>query len=484
MSKSLIARDWLLTLIDRSPHSNFLISGQSGTGKSVLSRHLSPTTLLTHHCTRFTPDSIDQLSSSLTQTLIRHFRLPKKSSLDTAIQTLRKQPAPKTASQKPRIIIDAFDEWLCQPNASQLLNFLKNLLISHLSPHIQFILTTRSNNLDTIDLKSDFIHISLDFNDSEDAPNPLNTNIVNDAIELTLWHLRANKYLPSNLVSLMRSTTDATYRKLINTIVIKSNSNLLFITKLFDFIKHQKLDLNATVDSVPSTLNGLYLHITDYLFDNYKIMIDSNCVTPLPPSDSWVFHKSFQSSHEEQIDLFHLILGVVVFGGKDSVSREGIFERIQARFGDAVNEYMFDLTFNLMESVIFEENQLFHWSFADFLIDGKFSTKRHCVDFGVINEVFACFYWKMLMGASVVDAKYYAHLNSFKDYLIKCGDKESVGERLSEIYRNSRNRSATKSTLNTISTRASNRNPIRRFFRNAIFKYCCPYFLNPNSIDS
>ena len=495
MKKCLITRDWLQSVITRSPHSNFIISGHSGTGKTIISHQLSTQTntktLLTHHCTRFTPDTIDNLSTTLALALSRHFGLPKRSSFDTVLQSIRNQAAPKSATPKAHIIFDAIDEWLYQSNASQLLNFVKNVLIAHLSPHIQFIVTTRSNNLEPLQLGTDFFNLSLDFNDTEHASNPLNTNLVNDAIELIMMQLRSNKYLSNNIMSLMRSTTDASCRNLVNTIAIKSDTNLLFITKLFDFVKHQKLDLQTTVDAVPSTLNGLYLHMSDYLFDSYRILMDTNCVTSLPPSESmsssWIFHKSFQSSREDHIDLFHFILGVAALAGADGVSREGFFERIQARFGDAVNEYLFELTFNLMEKVFFGEDfGLFHLSFAEFLTDVKFSTTRHCVHFGDINEIFVCFYWKKLLGVSAIDARYYAYLNCFKEYLIKCGHKEAVGDRLSEIYgnRNSgkRTRSDTKTTLNSSSTQSSDRNPIRRFFRNTIFKCCCPYSIN--SIDS
>lgn len=494
MTNSFIAREWLHSLIDSSPNSNILISGQSGTGKSTFSSQLSHThkklTLLTHHCSRYTFDSIETLSAQLTHTLTHHFNLPKKSSIDTIIQNLRNRAPLQNPSQKPRIIFDAIDQWLYQKNAIKLLNFLKNLLIPHLSAHIQFILTSRSNNLEPLHIPSDFFHINLDFNDAEPTPNPLNINLINEAIELTLTHLRTQKYLSDNFASLMRCTTEIRYRNLVNTIVIKSNCNLLFITTLFNFVRHQKIDLHATVDALPSTLNGLYLYMTQYLYDSYKIVVDTNCVASIPPSESmssWTFHKSFQS--EENIDLFHLILGVAVCSGAAPMNREEIFEKLQARFGDTVNEYLFELTFNLMDGLIFDSvhRRMFHLSFGEFLVDVKFCTSRHCVDLAKINEIFVCFYWKRLLGISEVDDRYYVYLNGFKECLVKCGDREAVDDRLCEIYeiwKRDGNRSATQSTLNTISTTQSNRNPIRRFFRNAVLRCCCPYLRNSNSIDS
>lgn len=427
--------------------SHILIKGEAGTGKTSICKQLVDTdnqgrVLLSFEIDQFKNESyeIKKFSNHLNKSLMVKFNLAIESQT-TLLSTLNKLKE-LDFDTNFLILIDNIDE-----NNVEFAKFL-NKLEKNLPKFIKFIFTSRNAQLGFL-FKYDII--SIDYNYEENIIN--NTNLTNDIVDYVLFNLKTNKEL---LASLVFSTTinpgfSKDLMSLLNLLVIKSSCNFLYVKTFFNFLLSNKNLKFNLVQKIPSTINGLYLYITDYLFNSYKKILTNSSIRD-SISVSWSYENQMKTVNEDNFedkeaaydepnqDLFHPILNLFIHRQMKPLSKIQLYERLKSKFV-FLSESFFNNSFDIISNVLLQTSDLkkysfIHSSYHDFLCDIKYSTDVHHASLEQANEVLACYYFRKLLVTNFAknDRMYYFTLNNFQQCVLACTNTKSLHSSLTYLY--------------------------------------------------
>jgi hypothetical protein len=428
--------------------SHILIKGEAGTGKTSICKQLidadtQERIIFNFEIDHFKNESyeIKKFSNYLNKSLMVKFNLAieSQSTLNHTLNKLKELDFDTNFL----IIIDNIDE-----NNIEFTKYL-NKLEKNLPKYIKFMFTSRSAQLGFL-FKYDII--SIDYNYEENIIN--NTNLTNDIVDYVLFNLKTNKEL---LASLVFSTTinpgfSKDLMSLLNLLVIKSSCNFLYVKTFFNFLLSNKNLKFNLVQKIPSTINGLYLYITDYLLNSYKKMLSNSSIRD-SISISWSNENQIKSLSSEQSfgdreadydepsqDLFHSILNLLIHRQMRPLSKIQLYERLKSKFV-FLSESFFNNSFDIISNVLLKTNDLkkysfIHSSYHDFLCDIKYSTDVHHASLEQANEILACYYFRKLLVTNFTknDRMYYFTLNNFQQSVLACANTKSLHSSLTYLY--------------------------------------------------
>jgi hypothetical protein len=383
LKQEFIEREWLM------PHTftNYLLVGKPGTGKSTICSQLVAQNPKKYRIVNYN-GNIDLLLRDVNQALLKMFNLSNNNNnLFSTLDNIKEIRVIK--KQKHFIIIDNIDSYgindICKSEITMI-----NLIAKVLPSNIKLI-TTLSNNENLV-FDFNYNLICLDFNDYAIDTNTFlnNSNIQLDTLNLIEHILRQNDcYLFKILINQTNGNTKLIHHYL-NILIIKSQCNFLFINLFFDLIKSYGQNLSI-IDSIGATLNGLYLHILNFLFEKCNLLVNTDLKPRYSVSNSsltaWVYGVIVENDDKNQ-DLFHLILNYLIH--YKELDQNEFYQMLKFNY-ENLNEDTFNLVMDLIRPILFKttstrnELSLRHSSLANFLKDIKFSTIKHYFNITQMN---------------------------------------------------------------------------------------------------
>jgi hypothetical protein len=402
-------RDWLFNhifdnylIFNQTLTNNILfITGSIGSGKSFICRELVHPTYVNNvnrsikttikNQVIINHDFSKQQNLNLSQIEFFKFRLNKSIlnkfnlnndniSLFDSFDLLNNNP-----NNNYLIIIDSIESLLTDEYIYDFINLVKDIRIPSF---FKFIISCRSDHFNSIlkpklnQLK--FEQISLNKNFSITDSSRFNQNLSNDVILLI-----------SNIFSKNKLFYDQYHdqiRRLCYDLLNKSNSNLLFVSRVVHLIAKGRINLND-LDKLPNNIHKFYLYMIDKIHNQ-------------------------SSTIDFDFDIVKSIFGLFQFDINRSYSCYQLFKIISSKYTD-MDEKKFNQFFNIFKdlflipvdndnsssnySISNLEDQLsnvsyrlFHSSFYEYIIDLELCTNSYLCDQNKINELLTIYYWSKL----------------------------------------------------------------------------------------
>lgn len=384
LNESLINRPWLMF----NSFSNYVILGKSGTGKSTICNQLAAKNPKKYQMVNYN-GNIGILLWDLNQALLRMFNLKTNNhNLFSTLDTIKQIHGVR--NNKYFIIIDDIDSFgisdICKSEITMI-----NLIFKMLPSNIKLITTLK--NKEYLEFDFNYELICLDFNDYsiDTATFVNNSNIQLDIFNLIEQKLRQNECY---LFKIFMNQTNGNIKQILhylNILIIKSQSNFLYISLFFDLIMINGQHISI-LDSIGSTLNGLYLYILDYLNEKCNIMVNIDLKPRYSVSNSsstgWVYGFIGENDDTNQ-DFFHLMLKYLLY--YKTLSKNEFYQMVSLHY-ENLNRETFNLALELVKPILHMKtaNQisLRHPSLCNFLKDIKLSTIKHYCNNTQMNKIF------------------------------------------------------------------------------------------------